>query len=595
MMTSGEGQAAPPNTVADTGVSAAGAFAEADAAERGSLGAPVPRLTRNSLLRYSPAVVLVAILIADSNRHTDPDLWGHIRFGQAFIASRHLIDRDPYSYSAAGNLWRDHEWLAEVVMAAVYNAAGVVGLKLWKFFFTALTVLFIADTETETGAPPSIQLQVLLVASVGLILQTQFRPQMFTLVCLSALLALLARDNYRRNRTIWLAVPLMALWANLHGGFVAGIVTLALYTAVAALSDFAAGAGLRRAIRLGLVTLAATAATLVNPYGIGMWKAVVYALRNPYTRSIVNDWQPLTHALATQWHQGPSGVLIYLAVIGLIAAFAATFVASPRAGDLPLVAIAAFMSIEAFQSVRNMALAVIALSGPLARHLAVLSERRRGGAPAPDSRPVNQWLMLAVCGLLMIQGGVFSSRLAEDEPLVYGPRIRRERAAATPLAQNRQVACERAAYRDHRERHVAHGLKRLNRHERGDRDQRQISRTRRCHERHRKRHDQSDYRKIEQDTGGCLMPLRFHPVRERLPIVDDAACVGIAQSIDDRLPHTDAVRIDERRRGGGERYQTETGRAAQSRARGEVAQRCNGRIKREGRDSRYEAAMRVRP
>ena len=125
---------------------------------------------------------------------------------------------------------------------------------------------------------------MLLVASVGLILQTQFRPQMFTLVCLSALIALLARDNYRRGPTIWLAVPLMALWANPHGGFVAGIVTLALYSGVAALCDLAAGEGLRRAIRLAPVTLAATAATLVNPYGIGMWKAVLYALSNPYTR-----------------------------------------------------------------------------------------------------------------------------------------------------------------------------------------------------------------------------------------------------------------------------------------------------------------------
>jgi hypothetical protein len=417
MERSGEGRAIPQSIGADTGVSAVEGFASAGAAE---LGARSSRVARDSLLRYSPAVVLLAILIADSNRHTDPDLWGHIRFGQAFIANRHLIDRDPYSYSAAGHLWRDHEWLAEVVMAAVYNAAGVVGLKLWKFVFTALTVLFIADAEAETGAPPSIQLSVLLVASLGLILQTQFRPQMFTLVCLSALLALLARDNYRRGSAIWLAVPLMTLWANPHGGFVAGIATLALYTVVAALCDLAAGAGLRRAARLGLVTLAATAATLVNPYGIGMWQAVVYALRNPYTRSIVNDWQPLTHALATQWHQGPSGVLLYLAVIGLIAALAAAFVASPRAGDLPLVAIAAFMSIEAFQSVRNMALAVIAVSGPLARHLAMLSERRRGGAPAPDSRPVNQWLVLALCGLLVIQGGLFSSRLAEDEPYPAG-------------------------------------------------------------------------------------------------------------------------------------------------------------------------------
>ena len=57
------------------------------------------------------------------------------------------------------------------------------------------------------------------------------------------------------------------------------------------------------------------------------------------------------HALALQWHQGLFGALIYVAAIGLIAALALAFVASPRAGDLPLVAIAAIMSIAAFQSV----------------------------------------------------------------------------------------------------------------------------------------------------------------------------------------------------------------------------------------------------
>jgi len=65
-----------------------------------------------SLLRYSPAAVLIAILIADSNRHTDPDLWGHLHFGQTFIAGRHLPRHDAYSYSATGLVWRDHEWLA---------------------------------------------------------------------------------------------------------------------------------------------------------------------------------------------------------------------------------------------------------------------------------------------------------------------------------------------------------------------------------------------------------------------------------------------------------------------------------------------------
>ena len=142
-----------------------------------------------SLMRYAPAAVLIAILLADSNRHTDPDLWGHLRFGEVFIAGRRLLHHDTYSYSAAGDGWRDHEWLAEVVMAAVYNAGGVVGLKLWKLACTATALLLVADTEASTSAPPTIQLAVLFAAACGFVLQAQFRAQMFSFVLLGALLA----------------------------------------------------------------------------------------------------------------------------------------------------------------------------------------------------------------------------------------------------------------------------------------------------------------------------------------------------------------------------------------------------------------------
>jgi hypothetical protein len=150
-------------------------------------------------------------------------------------------------------------------MAFVYNAGGVVGLKLWKFACTAIALLFIADTEVSTGAPPTIQLPVLFAAAFGFLLQAQLRPQMFTFCLLGALLALLARDNYRRGVWLWLVVPLMALWANLHGGFFIGIASLALYCAVATLCDLAAGAGWRRRAKLSLLTVVAAAATLINP------------------------------------------------------------------------------------------------------------------------------------------------------------------------------------------------------------------------------------------------------------------------------------------------------------------------------------------
>jgi hypothetical protein len=297
----------------------------------------------------------------------------------------------------------------------VYDAAGVVGLKLWKFAATAAALLLVADTEASTGAPPAIRLAVLFAAACGFLLQAQLRPQMFSFVLLGALLALLARDNYRRNARLWLAVPLMALWANLHGGFFVGIATLALYSGVAGLCDLAAGAGWRRGAGLSLLTLAAAAATLVNPYGFGMWETVAHALRNPYTRNVVRDWQPLWWAMRAQWNSAPSGLVLYLAVIAMAVALVAAVAAAPSADDLPLVAVAAMMALAALLSVRNLALAAMALSGPLAHHLAVLRARRAATAPrAAPWRPASHFAMLAVACAMALSGGLFSRRLAPD-------------------------------------------------------------------------------------------------------------------------------------------------------------------------------------
>jgi hypothetical protein len=403
---------------AEKAASSATADEDRSASAHGFAG--IGAFKRTSLPRYSPAFILLAILIADSNRHTDPDLWGHLRFGEAFIAQGHLLRHDIYSYSAPGHLWRDHEWLAEVVMALIYNAGGVAGLKLWKFACSAFTVVFIAETEAETGAGSTLQIAVTLGAAFGLILQSQFRPQMFSFVMLSGLLVLLARDNYRRDAPLWIAIPLIALWANLHGGFFIGIATLALYSGVATMCDLAAGAGWHRGLRLGTITVAAAAATLLNPYGVGMWETIVHALRNPYTRDIVTDWHPLLYAMGVQWRSACSGTLLYADVIAMVMALGAAFAAEPRGDDLPLVAVAAMMACAAFLSVRNLALTAIAVSGPLARHVTLGFRRWRAGAEPPVPHRANQWLILALCAGLAIEGGLFSSRLAPDQPYPAG-------------------------------------------------------------------------------------------------------------------------------------------------------------------------------
>jgi len=375
-----------------------------------------------SLLRYSPAFLAFIIVVADAGRWADPDLWGHLVFGRLILLHGHLPSRDIYSYSANGLPWHDHEWLSEVVLALCWSGFGVVGLKLMKLACTAATLTLLALGAAETGAPMPLQMVVLTTGAAALAPMMQFRPQLFDFVALSALLLLLARDSYWRAGRLWLAVPIFALWVNLHGGFFVGLAVLALYAAVTAIEDMAAGNGLGRTIHLGGVTAGCVLATLLNPDGIGDWFTVMHTLGNPFTRAVISDWQPLLFKIVELWHKSPATAINFALVIVPLAALAVCFVMRPRGGDLALVAIAAMMGVAAYLAVRNMALAVIASVAPLCRHAALALEGTRYASPGPPA-PRKRFYEAAVAALALVLAfstGLFSRDLPDGYPQPRG-------------------------------------------------------------------------------------------------------------------------------------------------------------------------------
>ncbi len=374
------------------------------------------------MLRYSPAFLIFIIVIADAGRWADPDLWGHLVFGRLILSHGHLPARDIYSYSAAGLPWHDHEWLAEVVLALCWNGLGVVGLKLMKFAATAATITLLALGAAETGAPISLQMVVLTTGAIALAPMMQFRPQLFDFAALSALLLLLARDSYRRAGRLWIAIPIFVLWANLHGGFFVGLAVLAIYTAVIAIEDFVAGNGRERAMHLGGITAGCVLATLLNPDGISNWLTVMHTMRNPLTRAVISEWQPLPFKIAELWHKSPGTAINFAMVIVPLAALAVCFVMRPRGGDLALAAIAAMMGLAAYLAVRNMALAVIASVAPLCRHAALALESTRFGHPAPPAprKRFHEMAVGAIALVLAVSTGLFSRSLPDGFPQPRG-------------------------------------------------------------------------------------------------------------------------------------------------------------------------------
>lgn len=373
-----------------------------------------------SLLRYSPALVLVAIVIADASRYAEADLWGHVRFGQEMLSIWHIARTEHYSYTAAGAVWRNHEWLSEVIFALAYDPLGVIGLKGLRFACAAITLGFIADAEGQTRASSAVQLAILFMASLWFTAQMQFRPQVFTYALFAISAALLARDTYRGRAPLWCLVPLMAVWANLHGGFIAGLLALGVYSGAQTVNDLARGRGWSRCAWLWAITLACALAALITPFGFSTYTAIAHTLQSPLTRSAVSEWRPLSTAFAGAVRGSRWELLIWGPALLMIAGTAVVYALTPSREDLALVAVAAVMTIGAVFAARNLALAAIAVAAPLAQHTAVLLSRLHSAAgverprPAPIRRsPANELVVCAIAILLASHTGLFSSKLPD--------------------------------------------------------------------------------------------------------------------------------------------------------------------------------------
>jgi hypothetical protein len=383
---------------------------------------------RVSLIRYSPALVLFAIVIADARQHSDPDLWGHVLFGRQLLAHGSLPRDNPYSYSAPGFPWLHHEWLSEVLMGSFFDKFGTVGLKILKFACTAGTICFIALAESETIAPALVQLSILLIAALLLMPVMQFRPQLFDFLFLSATIALLARYHRRGMGMLWVAIPMVAIWSNLHGGFFIGPVAIGVYGVATMFEDLWSGRGFMRGFGILAIAVAATASTLVTfliPPARDTWITLINSILNPMTHNTIGDWIPLIPSLLN----APSGSVEQRYFVLVLLFFTAAFVCvvlTPRGGDVALIAVGAVMLATAFTAVRNVPMAVIAIAPVFANHLALLVRPREvaqsdaaGAREMPRAgRLVIEVLIAAVAIFFARSYGVLSPGIdASDYPV----------------------------------------------------------------------------------------------------------------------------------------------------------------------------------
>ncbi len=281
--------------------------------------------TESKLSKWSLRIALLAILLtatyATSLNVADPDLWGHVQYGQDVIEDGRIHETTTYSFTAVGFRWINHENLAELSFATIVDSIGPIGLLIFKFSLSVLVFgLMIWRCQKQQIHLLVITASVLLVAN-SICYFWSIRPQLLTFTYFALMVALLnycfkgwndqwqfrwsskdELENYQNNnirpidysstrlRFLWIAPVLFFFWANSHGGFVAGVAIFVAYLGLRSIETFMRfgkhGFGLIR--RFGLMATVAVLATFINPYGPGLHSWLLQSLGQP--RPEITEW-----------------------------------------------------------------------------------------------------------------------------------------------------------------------------------------------------------------------------------------------------------------------------------------------------------------
>lgn len=248
----------------------------------------------------------------------DGDTGWHIRTGEYILDHGRLPAGDPYSFTKPGAPWYAWEWLSDVALAAVYRWSGLKGVTLLAGLVIAAYLTLMVRRSLAWGANALIALACCFLGAGASSIHFLARPHIFTLLLLTVSLRLLERDRARPGRAVWWLVPLTALWANLHAGFLALLASLAIVAAGEAV-ELAWACGSARmawqALRRRAALLAAcAAASLANPYGFRLHQHVFAYLRSDWIKEAVDEFQSPRFRSESALH---FEVLLFL---GLIAA-----------------------------------------------------------------------------------------------------------------------------------------------------------------------------------------------------------------------------------------------------------------------------------
>jgi hypothetical protein len=216
----------------------------------------------------------------------DTDFGWHWRYGHYIWQNQSVLKTNTFTVLNKGYYWPQSFHGYQLTTYVVYSLLGQMGLSLANgvLMVGVFLLLYIVLDKKLFSA---WLVFLLMVGTSWYILWQGWRAQVLSLFLTLALLVIL------KSKKIWMSIPLFLLWVNIHGGFVLGLAILGIYLLLDMAVSWAKKKQLiiNKSIRRFIIGTGSVLVTLINPYGIEIWRETWRHMSVPLDK-LIAEWTP---------------------------------------------------------------------------------------------------------------------------------------------------------------------------------------------------------------------------------------------------------------------------------------------------------------
>lgn len=202
------------------------------------------------------------------------DLWWQLASGRYIVAHHLFPSTDVFSLTCRGRPWIDFEWLYQVVLYSFYRMGSFIGIAFLKTALIAAALVFLIRRLRQAGIPELGAYVFATIVFAACAANWSERADLISIALVSTFMQTMEgiRTGRKAPRRLWGWIAVFFIWANAHAGFVVGLGIATFYGI-----EFARAGRLKKS-QVVLWLLGLWSVTLLNPYGLNLWKQILHSL-----------------------------------------------------------------------------------------------------------------------------------------------------------------------------------------------------------------------------------------------------------------------------------------------------------------------------